>query len=252
MVEHATERVHVGAAVDERRGLDLLGGEVVDRPQHGVGGRGDGGAVERLRKTEVGEIGVVVAFARGDQDVGGLDVAMDEAEAVRGVQRSGDLDHQPAGEGRGQATVDADERAEVDALHERHRDVERPVVFARVLHRDDVGVLDAGGHARFAREPRAEVRALAQLGRDDLEGGRAVERYVVGEVDDAHAAAADLRLHAVPGEHGSELGGHEGSPVDTSRRWSMLEKASTTAGSYHVPRQRLISATAESTSVAAR
>jgi hypothetical protein len=53
---------------------------------------GDGRAVfQQLGETEVEDLGVA---ARGDEDVGRLDVAVDDTAGVRGVQRIGDLDGQ--------------------------------------------------------------------------------------------------------------------------------------------------------------
>ena len=50
-----------------------------------------------LADAEVGQEGVLGAAAAADEDVGGLDVAMDEAVVVRLVERVGDLRDQVDG-----------------------------------------------------------------------------------------------------------------------------------------------------------
>ena len=94
LVEHASERVDVGAMVGLAP-LHLLGRHVVDRaeelarvgqarPRHLV-----------LHETEVGEVGVVdglaVATRPLGKDVRGLDVAVDEPALVRDAQAARDL-----------------------------------------------------------------------------------------------------------------------------------------------------------------
>ena len=91
--EHAAERVLVAATVG-LGALDLLGRDVVDGADEGAR-RSEldrrGGV---LRQSEVGEVAVLGDARRaslGDEDVPGLDVAVDEAAHVRGVERAADL-----------------------------------------------------------------------------------------------------------------------------------------------------------------
>ena len=87
-VEHAAERVLVGAAVDVAA-FDLLG--------RGIGRRADArasssgrpsGSARRLRQPEVGQVDVLVLV---EQHVRRLDVAVDEPAGVGRVERGGDL-----------------------------------------------------------------------------------------------------------------------------------------------------------------
>ena len=94
-VEDAGERVDVGARVGVLA-LDLPRARVVERADEVAGGRGAGAvAVERLDEPEVGQVGVLLVALAGQQDVAGLDVAVDEAAAVGGVERGGDLADDP-------------------------------------------------------------------------------------------------------------------------------------------------------------
>ena len=76
LVEDAAERVDVGAGV-HRLAADLLGGGVVDAA-HEQAGLGQGVLGGVLGEAEVGEVDVLLG---ADQDVGGLDVAVDQARA---------------------------------------------------------------------------------------------------------------------------------------------------------------------------
>jgi hypothetical protein len=53
-------------------------------------------------------------------------------------------------------------------------------------------VLELRGGAGLAREAGHRLGVLDVLGADDLDGHRAAERAVAGEVDDGHAAAPQL------------------------------------------------------------
>ncbi len=134
-----------------------------------------------------------------DEDVGRLDVAVDEPGDVRGVEGGGDLaadvEH-PVG---AEAALLAQDRGEVRPGDVLHGDVEQAVDLARVVDRDDVGMRERGGDARLAQEALAEVRVVGQIGRDDLQRGAAAQGLVLGQVDDAHAAPTDAVLDPVPG-----------------------------------------------------
>ena len=91
--EHAGQRVLV-AATGGLGALDLLGSDVVDGADEGPGGRELDGRGGVLRQAEVGQVAVLGPVGAGvarDEDVAGLDVAVDEAADVRGVERAGDL-----------------------------------------------------------------------------------------------------------------------------------------------------------------
>ena len=89
LVEHAAERVDVGARV-ERLGGDLLGGGVVHRAGEVGGGRSppsSGGAGE----AEVGQVAVLRAALLGDEHIRRLDVSVHEPVLVGRVEGLSDL-----------------------------------------------------------------------------------------------------------------------------------------------------------------
>ena len=87
LVEDDAERVDVGLAVDlvaER----LLGRDVVRRAEDAAVGR-QALLLERAGDPEVGDLRRALLV---DEDVLGLDVAVDDPARVRGAERAGDLD----------------------------------------------------------------------------------------------------------------------------------------------------------------
>ena len=107
----------------------------------------------------------------------------------------------------------AQELLEVAAGDVAHRDVELALVLAGVVDRDDVRMVERGGELRLAQEALSEAPVLGQLRCEQLEGDLAVERKVVGPVDDAHPAAAEQRLDPVAEELRADArvcrGGHD-------------------------------------------
>ena len=93
LVQHAAERVDVGARGDLLLGGRLLGAHVVRRAerQAGLGHPPAGRRAHRQRDAEVGDHRPAVL----QQDVLGLDVAVDHAVAVRVVERVGHVGGDP-------------------------------------------------------------------------------------------------------------------------------------------------------------
>ena len=124
------------------------------------------------------------------EHVGGLEVAVDEADVVgggegpSGVDKHGDLLPQ-------RPVLGVEPLAQRDALDELHRDEQRPVVLADVVDRHHVGVVELGERTRLLPQG---VRLLA-LERGDgpqqLDRELAVELRVERGVDDPHAAGTD-------------------------------------------------------------
>ena len=153
---------------------------------------------ERMaRETEVAEVDLIVP---AEQDVRGLDVAVDDPGVVRGVERLGDLEHDRRGLRRCKRPGGGHALVQVVAVDEAHGDVGPPVVLAVVMDRDDVRVLDRRRGARFVQEALADARIAEPARRDDLQGHGPVEAELGGLVDDAHPPATGDRFHAVPGE----------------------------------------------------
>ncbi len=199
LVEHAAERVDVGARVD-RALLELLGRGVVERPDHAPHLRDLRLRAQVLHQAEVGQDGVHLVAGDLDQDVGGLDVAVDDPGRVGGVERVADLRDEARGEQRFEPALGAQQARQVGALDVAHRHVQQPVLLARVVDRDHVGMLDRGRRAELAPEAPAELVVVGELGRDHLQRDLAVERDVRRAVDDAHPAAPGDAVDHVVGE----------------------------------------------------
>ena len=127
-----------------------------------------------------------------DDDVVRLDVAVDDAVAVRVAQRGEDLARVGDGHRHRAEPARADqllERAPLDVLHD---DVVGAVGLAAVEDRDDVRVREAGRVRRLAAEALDELLVVRVARVEHLDGDPASELLVFGEVDVGHAAAAEL------------------------------------------------------------
>jgi hypothetical protein len=74
-------------------------------------------------------------------------------------------------------------------------------------------VVQGGEGEGFTPEPLAAIRVGGHLRREDLERHRARERGVLGLIDHAHVALADLPHDPVVAECLADHGGHPALPV---------------------------------------
>ena len=77
------------------------------------------------------------------------------------------------------------------ARHKLHDDVEHAVHFTEVVDADQVWVVEPCHAFGFGFEDRAEARILAELLGQDFDGDGAVERFLHGAIDRAHATRGD-------------------------------------------------------------
>ena len=195
--------------------LDLLGGEVLGGAEAAGRGRaagaGDQAGEAEVEDLDEGEwwalieleslegIERVAALAADQEAVAGLDVAVDDAAVVGGLQRGADLD----GDGddaapREWAGAGLEQGVEALALEVLHHRVEQAVVaLAEVGDGDAVLVAEAGAEQGLLMEAAAKVLVAAVVGVEDLDGDGGAEGHVAGLVDGAHAAAADASAQAV-------------------------------------------------------
>ena len=161
-----------------------------------------------LRDAEVGQEHALARPVAFDQDVAGLDVTVDEAVAVRLVERAGDLrDHGHRVPGV-EAALLGQQGAQIGALDEAHRHVQPVALLPGVVDRHHVRMLERGGDPALALEAGAELGVTGDARRDQLQRDPAIERQIGRAVHDAHAAAAGDALDAMTGKlrAGPELG----------------------------------------------
>ncbi len=152
-MDYDAERKNVGARV-HIVALCLLGGHVGDGADDGAsewrgrGGNGDGlrAVADFVRRhafgeAEVGEFDVVFA---GDENIGGLDVAVHDAILVRGGEGVGDL-HRVAERGFDGQRLRAHAGFQRFAVDQLHGDEGAAILIADVVHGADVAIIQRGG-----------------------------------------------------------------------------------------------------------
>src|ERR1700722_17410251 len=134
----------------------------------GYGGRGIVGRSEfgsYLGQTEIQKLGVA---APGNEDIGRLDVAMDDTFAVRGVERVGDLNRERH-QGIDCERAPRDLVLERGAIHEFHDDEGAALVLANVVERADVGMVQRRCGALFTAKPLEDKWVAADIVRQELQ-----------------------------------------------------------------------------------
>ncbi len=193
----ARERVLVCAPVDQEA-LDLLGRGVIRRAEE-LPGRGESqGHLRALAQPEVRQVHVVRPPGLPvQQDVRGLDVPVHQAGRVRGVQRRRHRGDDRGHLLRGQRPFPAQQRPHVPAAHQAHGDEQDVPHLARLVHRDDVRVVNGRGRPRLADEALPEHVVGAHGRRHDLQGHQPVQPHVTRAEHNGHAARTDLLLEPV-------------------------------------------------------
>ena len=125
------------------------------------------------------------------QDVGRLQVAVDNARGVRLGHRATEL-HDHRGRCSRRLWLTADQLGETAAGDEFQGEVREPVMVAVFVDLDNSRVLDLGDGACLDVESCDLVGRGVGTGKDHLERDQAIQPDMPGFVDDTHAAAADL------------------------------------------------------------
>ena len=129
--------------------------------------------LELLDQTEVEQLDdVTLAALRAQHDVGGLDVAMDQADGVGLGQRAADHRQDPHHSACRLRAVDRDDPLQGRAVEKLHRVVEDAVVGSSVVEDGDgVGVGEPRGQLDFALEA-TQVELAGPIGPQQLDRRR--------------------------------------------------------------------------------
>ena len=222
LVEQAAEGPDVGALV-ELLPAHLLGAHVRRRTHDDAGVRGvhrhrrrlvrrARGRLDGLRQTEVEDL----HHPRfGQHDVGGLEIAMDDALRVRGVERIGDLprdrerfvDVLSIPLARSSAGHPVRERLPRDQLEHERANALR---FFEPVNARDVWMVERRQEPRFAVEPLQALGILRQRFGQDLESDFAAQSRIASFPDLTHPALAERGEHFIGAEAKADMKGHVG------------------------------------------
>ena len=122
-----------------------------------------------------------------------LDIAVDDAQAMRRAHTGANLHGNVHGACHGKGAFTSDDGFQVTALDVFHDDVLPVAVVAQVIHGDDVGMAEVGRRLRLAHKALLEGGVLGKTFAQDFYGHDAVEHGVLRFVDQRHPARRDLR-----------------------------------------------------------
>lgn len=143
-------------------------------------------SVHRPRDAEVDDARAV----RSQQDVGRLEVAVDQADCVDFLESGGETCAQRADRVLGEGPVRLDQVGQVGAEDVRRREPWQCRVRGRVHDRGRVAARDRAGHLDLVLETAAEVDVGGQVLAYDLDRDRTTTRRAC-EIDPAHASRAE-------------------------------------------------------------
>jgi hypothetical protein len=145
--------------------------------------------------------------AFGHEDIGGLDVAMNNALRMSSVEGIGDFDGELQ-QDIGLKRVAGDLVLEGHAFEILHDDEGLAGGFVDFMDGADVGVIQRRGGAGFTLEAFERLRVGGDVRGKEFESDEAAKLDVFGLVNNAHAAAAQLVDDAVVGDGLADHGGN--------------------------------------------
>ena len=181
LVEEAAEGVDIRVVVD-RLAADLFGRRIADRPDElsrtevPIGKRRPGHA-------EVGKERPLFVLVLVQQDIGRLDVTVDEPVCVGSIERGRELRDERDGSRRFEAALFAQQACQVTEGP--------PLVFTYLVDGKDASVNHRRRQPRLAFVALLPAVSLVRVGRDQLEGDRLVAAGAGGAVDHGRGAPAE-------------------------------------------------------------
>lgn len=156
---------------------------------------------------------------------------MDDAAAVRMVERVREIEENPTRHVGKKATLVPESPAERFAGHKRHDDVGEVRCFAEIEHRHDRRVGERGGETRFASKAVARVSGQRDTRDEHLDRDQPLQRTLACAKDHAHAALAmEIQNLVARAERMFERGAHVLGPVTVHS-----PSAARTAGRRPIP-----------------
>ena len=200
--ENRAEREQIRPRID-RITLDLLGCQITGGAKDDPGERRETawqcGILRELRDAEVQDLR---GAGLGQEDVLGLEIAMDQPARVRGHQAARQGGGDAAGVGRGDRPS-ADRRSQGLAVEQFRDQVRATVRHPHVEHLDDVGVVERCGDPRFLQEPLDRVPIAAFRAGQRLERDVSTEPRIGRPVDVSHSATSQQRHDPVRSDRGA-------------------------------------------------
>jgi hypothetical protein len=135
----------------------------------------------------------------GHLDIGWLEIAMDDAFLVRGLERLGDLprDLERLGERQWSTRETIRQRGAIDELH---HDRVQPLCDFETVNRGDMRMVQRGKQASLPSQPRDALGIVGKLRRQHFDGHLAMESRVECPIHLAHATGIQRPQDAVRAE----------------------------------------------------
>ncbi len=130
------------------------------------------------------------------QDVLGLDVAMDDVVPMRVIERISHLDGDAERFVNGYRWAARKPIAQRLSRHDRHHEVQAAARFARVVEREDMRMIQAGGQLDLSKKALAAER-FREIGTQDFDRDFPAVLVVVGQVDRGHTARSELAVESI-------------------------------------------------------
>ena len=146
-----------------------------------------------LRQAEIENLGVTPF---GDKNIRRLNVAMNDALRVSGVERIGDVN----GDGEKNLRFERSPRKAVlqgQPLQKLHDDERLTILLPDFIDRADIGMVESRRRLRLALEAGQGLGVFYDVIGQKLQGDKSVQGYVLGLVNNPHTAAAELLDDAV-------------------------------------------------------
>ena len=140
---------------------------------------------------------VVSVILEGDEEIGGLDIAVEDALLVDSLDALAGLSHEVEDARPWEGALELKQGEEVDALEGFHDEVEVVIGFAKIEDTDDVGGLDLEGEVGFAAEFFDGALPMGSVAGHSFDDARLGEEAIPREEDLAHAALVEAFLEVI-------------------------------------------------------